>query len=105
MNSMASCVRVFVPFLVLFVATVSPLAAQEWDKPTEETHKLTPSDGAADDQFGSAVAVRGGVAIVGALFDDDDGASSGSAYVFRYDRTEGEWVEVVDGPQPHRCRR
>ena len=29
----------------------------------------------------------------GAHFDDDDGFSSGSAYVFRYDEDEEEWVE------------
>lgn len=48
-----------------------------------EEAKLTASDGAAGDMFGR-VSVSGNVAVVGALADDDAGASSGSAYVFRF---------------------
>jgi len=44
--------------------------------------KLTASDAAAADQFGSAVAISGNIAIVGSLADDDNGTNSGSAYVF-----------------------
>ena len=48
--------------------------------------KLLPGDGAAGDRFGYRVAVSGPpgmeIAIVGAFFDDDNGASSGSAYLF-----------------------
>jgi len=44
--------------------------------------KLLASDGAADDNFGMAVALGGDTAIVGAPFDDDKGTSSGSAYAF-----------------------
>lgn len=43
---------------------------------------LTPSDGAAFDGFGSAVAIDGERVLVGAPYDDDDGEESGSAYVF-----------------------
>ncbi len=56
-----------------------------------EEAKLTASDGAAGDLFGSSVAVSGDTAVVGALRDDDSGSSSGSAYVFRYDGSD--WVE------------
>ena len=52
----------------------------------EET-KLTASDGALFDSFGSAVAVNGDVAVIGAQGDDDGGSASGSVYVFRYDGT------------------
>jgi hypothetical protein len=45
--------------------------------------KLTASDGAANDNFGSAVSLSGQTALVGAAFDNDRGSSSGSAYVFR----------------------
>ena len=45
---------------------------------------LLAPDGAFDDRFGASVAVSGDVAIVGAPRDDDDGANSGSAYVFRF---------------------
>ncbi len=44
--------------------------------------KLTANDAAADDEFGSSVAVYGDSAVVGSHFDDDDGSWSGSAYVF-----------------------
>ncbi len=46
--------------------------------------RLTASDGLADDQFGSSVAISGDTAIIGAKFDDDPG-TSGSAYVFYFD--------------------
>ncbi|MHC4573903.1 MAG: FG-GAP repeat protein [Planctomycetota bacterium] len=44
--------------------------------------KLTASDGAASDYFGISVSISGGHAIVGAYGDDDNGAESGSAYIF-----------------------
>jgi len=44
--------------------------------------KLTASDGVASDEFGHSVSVNGDVAIVGAIWDDDQGSSSGSAYIF-----------------------
>ena len=46
-----------------------------------EEEKLTASDGAAEDFFGS-VSISGDVALVGAWGDDDNGSDSGSAYVF-----------------------
>jgi hypothetical protein len=50
-----------------------------------QEQKLTASDGATEDRFGFSVAVSGNVAVVGADRDDDNGADSGSAYIFRYD--------------------
>jgi hypothetical protein len=44
--------------------------------------KLTASDAAAVDWFGSSVAICGDTVVVGASRDDDNGAESGSAYVF-----------------------
>ena len=44
--------------------------------------KLLPSDGALGDFFGHPVAISGTTAIVGAINDDDNGSSSGSAYLF-----------------------
>jgi hypothetical protein len=49
--------------------------------------KLTASDGAANDKFGSRVAISGTTAIVGAVWDNDNGTDSGSAYLF--DTTTG----------------
>jgi hypothetical protein len=53
--------------------------------------KLTASDGAAGDQFGSAVALSGDLLVVGAAYDSDAEANTGAAYVFR--RTGGAWLQ------------
>ncbi len=56
-----------------------------------EQAKLVASDGAADDRFGWSVSIIGDYAIIGAVYDDDNGDNSGSAYIFRRD---GEsWCE------------
>jgi len=44
--------------------------------------KLTASDGAAQDRFGNSVSISGNQALVAAVFDDDNGSNSGSAYIF-----------------------
>ena len=44
--------------------------------------KLTASDGTAGDYFGLSVAMHEDTIVVGAWWDDDNGAQSGSAYVF-----------------------
>ena len=56
-----------------------------------EQQKLTASDAAASDFFGVSVALDIDTAVIGAAFDDDDGSSSGSAYVFT--RSAGVWTE------------
>ncbi len=56
-----------------------------------EQQKLAPLDGAADDLFGSTVAVSGDTVVIGAPSDDDNGTDAGSAYVFT--RTGGVWIE------------
>jgi hypothetical protein len=53
--------------------------------------KLTASDGAEDDYFGTSVSVSGDTALVGAFVDDDHGISSGSAYVF--ERVGSSWSQ------------
>jgi len=47
-----------------------------------QTAKLVPADGAAGDEFGFSVAVKGGVVVVGAVRDVHNGIASGSAYLF-----------------------
>jgi FG-GAP repeat protein len=47
-----------------------------------QSAKILPNDGAAGDQFGASVAISGTMVIVGATQDDDNGPSSGSAYIF-----------------------
>lgn len=53
---------------------------------------LEASDGASGDEFGLSVAVHGPFVVVGAPSDDDDGAESGSVYVFE-DSGVGGFVE------------
>ena len=72
-----------------------------WNGTDWAEHKLTASDGAGSDWFGASVAVDGDTVVVGAYLDDDDGSSSGSAYVFRWNGTG--WAEhkltASDGAQ------
>lgn len=67
-----------------------------------QQQKLLASDGAAQDQFGVSVALDGDTALIGAWNDDDNGANSGSVYVFTkggidigIDITGGLGVKVV----------
>ena len=61
----------------LTLSCMSIARAQPW----EQNHKLLASDGTEFDFFGTSVAVSGNLAVIGALNDDDNGFSSGSAYV------------------------
>ncbi|MEW6744764.1 MAG: FG-GAP repeat protein [Planctomycetota bacterium] len=56
-----------------------------------ERAKLAATDGAYGDYFGHSVCLSGDTALVGALFDDDNGVDSGSAYVFQ--RIGGLWTQ------------
>jgi len=56
-----------------------------------ETQKVSASDGAPLDQFGKSAAVFDDVLVIGAPHDDDQGDSSGSVYVYRWDGPT--WVE------------
>ncbi len=49
---------------------------------TLQATELEASDGAGGDLFGESVSVSGNQALVGAYLDDDNGSSSGSAYLF-----------------------
>ncbi len=51
----------------------------------EELRKLVPFDGALGDLYGSAVALDGDIAVIGAPGDDDNGSGSGSVYVYNID--------------------
>ncbi len=56
--------------------------------------RLTASDGAPDDEYGSAVSVSGSALVVGARADDVNGMQdAGSAYV--YEKSSEGWKEVV----------
>ncbi|MGQ0801790.1 MAG: FG-GAP repeat protein [Pseudomarimonas sp.] len=57
--------------------------------------KLTAGDGQTNDQFGWSVALAGGTALVGALFDDiGASADQGSAYVFA--RSGSTWTQQAN---------
>ena len=49
---------------------------------TSHAAKLTASDAGIDDAFGYAVSLAGDYVVVGAMYDDDAGSNSGSAYIF-----------------------
>ena len=58
--------------------------------------KLTAPDGAKGDIFGISVAIDGTTALVGAMFDDDNGNDSGSTYLF--DTTTGSLLQKLTAP-------
>ncbi len=56
-----------------------------------QQQKLHALDSTNGDYFGQSVSISGDYAIIGALFDDDNGNESGSAYIFNFDGTN--WVQ------------
>jgi hypothetical protein len=77
-------------FLIVLILLFSLGFARNIAFAISET-KLTASDAAAEDWFGKSVSINGDTMVVGAVYEDDKGTNSGSAYVFRYDGTS--WVE------------
>ena len=67
---------------------------QQVDGTWQQTAKLTADDGASNDQFGKSVAASNGVAVIGAFLDDDNGESSGSAYVYKQ-LWDGTWQQIA----------
>ena len=59
--------------------------------------KITASDGAASDRFGRSVAIGNGRIVVGADGDDDNGYTSGSAYIFDLDGNQLAKITASDG--------
>ncbi|MCH7638299.1 MAG: hypothetical protein IH855_02385 [Bacteroidetes bacterium] len=80
-------VSLALPLLAVLLSLTTVTAAQVTE------HKLTASDGAAEDIFGFSVSLSGDRALVGAIGDDDLGSASGSAYVFER-QGDGSWLEV-----------
>ena len=56
-----------------------------------EQAKVSAHDGESTDSFGTSVCIRGNYAVIGAPGDDDNGTSSGSAYIFK--RRGSAWVQ------------
>ena len=80
--------------VVLMAAFLLPIIVVAQTPVVNETQKLLASDGLSEDYFGYAVAISADVAVVSALWDDDMGSNSGSAYVFE-SSPEGSWVETA----------
>ncbi len=58
----------------------------------EEEEVLT-ATGEWGDGFGEVVSLHDDLMLVGARFDDDNGANAGAAFVFRFDPDTSQWVE------------
>jgi WD40 repeat protein len=58
--------------------------------------KITASDAAAGDQFGTSVAMTSTKIVVGAVADDDAGSASGSVYVYNLDGTDEVKITASD---------
>jgi len=65
----------------------------EWQNGWSQTAVLTPSDGAPNDHFGSAIDIHDETIVVGAFGADDGGTDTGAAYVFN--RTNTGWTETA----------
>jgi hypothetical protein len=72
-------------------------AAHIFDLNGTHLSKITASDGAANDEFGKSVAVGCGRIVVGAYLDDDNGTSSGSAYIYDLNGIQLAKIKASDG--------
>jgi hypothetical protein len=72
-------------------------AAYIFDLDGTQLAKITASDGVANDRFGQSVAIGNGRIVVGAWGDDDNGSTSGSAYIFDLDGTQLAKITASDG--------
>jgi len=71
-----------------------------------EVFKLLPSDGEQEDMFGCyGVALEGRTALIGSMWDDVDGVSTGSVYVFERSSNVIPVVVGVSGPGSGRVGR
>ena len=72
-----------------YVFRFDPDGSGQW----VQEQKLTASDPAVEDWFGWSVSLKGDLALVGAILDDDYANGSGSAYIYTFDGTE--WSETA----------
>ena len=65
--------------------------------PTYE-RKITPSDAGTNDYFGKALSISGDIIVIGKPYDDDNGSSSGSVYIYKIsDPTYERKITPSDG--------
>lgn len=75
-----------------YIFAPNDLDPNNWDQQA----KLTASDAAEDDYFGYSVAIGEGHALVGAYGNDDNGDSSGSAYIFAPNKIDpNNWDQLA----------
>jgi len=72
-------------------------AAYVFDLDGNQLGIITASDGTTNDFFGFSVAVGCGKIVVGAYQDDDNGSSSGSAYIYNLNGTDEVKITASDG--------
>ena len=70
-------------------------SAYIFDLDGNQLEKITASDAAAGDKFGEKVAVGYGRIVVGVANDDDNGTSSGSAYIYNTNEYYDDYVENI----------
>ena len=63
-----------------------------------QQQKLLAPDGQADDVFGVRAWLSEDQALVSAFFDDDNGAQSGSAHMYRFDGTTSQHEQKFLAP-------
>lgn len=68
-----------------------------WVGTQHEAVKLLAFDGAPHDSFGNGVSISGHSVVVGAPYRDDNGESSGAAYVFELGDEEAAAEDEEDG--------
>lgn len=56
-----------------------------------QMNKIVPADIAQEDAFGWSVDIYGNHALIGSVYDDDNGIQSGAAYLFYFDGAQ--WIE------------
>jgi cyclophilin family peptidyl-prolyl cis-trans isomerase len=75
-------------------------SSEETDPNWIQTQKFTASDTADFDRFGCAVSINNSLAVIGARYDDDNGNSTGSAYIFAKDQAGWFEYEKIAGVAP-----
>ncbi len=84
--------RVFVLTAAVHLLPVAPPALAQTDIHSEQ-QKLTALDADGGEAFGKSVSISGNRIVVGAPSDDDEGNSTGSAYIFRLSIIDDIWIQ------------
>src|SRR5262249_47943499 len=83
--------RVLAPILCLAIVTVVSAGAAPARAQCPADQKLTASDGAANDYYGSVASIDGEWLAVGAEGNDSAGKDAGAVYVYHRDVATGTW--------------